>query len=80
MNWDVIWFASQFPLALFANDLDGPNFQEETRATLNLMAHNQIAIYPVDASGIAPTDSHDQIAASVHSDTITSSIEAGEKR
>jgi VWFA-related protein len=74
---NLIWFSSQFPLSLFAGDTDGPNFQEETRVTLDLLARNQIAVYPVDARGVPSQDSHAQIANSVHSDTVTSPGEAG---
>jgi VWFA-related protein len=74
---NLIWYSSQFPLSLFASDSDGLNFQTETKATLNLLAHNQIAIYPVDARGVASQDSHNQLADSVHSDTITSPTESG---
>jgi hypothetical protein len=74
---NLIWFSSQFPVSLFAADTDGPNFQEETKATLDLLARDQIAVYPVDARGVPSQDSHTQIATSVHSDTVTSPIEAG---
>jgi VWFA-related protein len=74
---NLIWFASQFPLSLFAADTDGPNFQEETRATLDLLAHDQIALYPVDGRGVPYQDSHAQLANSPHSDTVTSPQEAG---
>ena len=74
---NLIWFASQFPLSLFAADTDGPNFQEETKATLDLLAHDQIALYPVDGRGVPYQDSHAQIANSPHSDTVTSPQEAG---
>jgi VWFA-related protein len=74
---DLIWFASQFPLSLFADDSAGPNYQAETKATLDLLAHDQIAIYPVDARGVALQDSYSSLGTSVHSDTITSATEAG---
>ncbi len=74
---NLIWFASQFPLSLFAADTDGVNFQEETRETLDLLAHDQIALYPVDGRGVPYQDSHAQIASSPHSDTVTSPQEAG---
>jgi VWFA-related protein len=74
---NLIWFSSQFPVSLFAADTDGPNFQEETKATLDLLARDQIAVYPVDARGVPAEDSHAQLATSVHSDTVTSPIEAG---
>jgi VWFA-related protein len=74
---NLIWFSSEFPLSLFAADTDGPNFQEETKTTLELLARDQIAVYPVDARGVPSQDSHAQLATSVHSDTITSPIEAG---
>ena len=74
---NLLWFSSEFPLSLFAADTDGPNFQEETRTTLDLLARDEIAVYPVDARGVPAQDSHAQLATSVHSDTITSPIEAG---
>ena len=74
---NLIWFSSQFPLSLFASETDGLSYQEETKATLNMLAQNQIAVYPVDARGVPSQDSHAQLTTSVHSDTITSSIEAG---
>jgi VWFA-related protein len=74
---NLIWFASQFPLSLFAADTDGVNFQEETKATLDLLAHDQIALYPVDDRGVPYQDSHAQIGNSPHSDTVTSPQEAG---
>jgi VWFA-related protein len=74
---NLIWFASQFPLSLFAADTDGPNFQAETKATLDLLARDQIALYPVDGRGVPYQDSHAQLANSPHSDTVTSAMEAG---
>jgi VWFA-related protein len=74
---NLIWFSSAFPLSLFASDTDGPSYQEESKATLDLLAHNQIAVYPVDARGVPYQDSHAQLSTSPHSDTITSPMEAG---
>jgi VWFA-related protein len=74
---NLIWFASQFPLSLFAADTDGVNFQAETKETLDLLAHDQIALYPVDGRGVPYQDSHAQIGNSPHSDTVTSPEEAG---
>lgn len=74
---NLIWFSSQFPVSLFASETDGIDFQEKTKETLDLLARDQIAVYPVDARGVPAADSHAQLANSVHSDTITSSIEAG---
>lgn len=69
---NIIWFSSEFPLSLFASETDDPGFQEETRATLELMAQNQIAIYPVDARGVAIGDSHTMMTDSLYTDTVTS--------
>ena len=74
---NLIWFSSQFPLSLFASETDPISFQEETKGTLDMLAQNQIAVYPVDARGVPSQDSHAQLTTSVHSDTITSSVEAG---
>jgi VWFA-related protein len=70
---NIIWFSSQFPLSLFADESQGAPFEEETKATIELMAHNQIAIYPVDARGVAFSDSHGAISTSPHSDTVSDS-------
>jgi VWFA-related protein len=74
---NLIWFSSEFPVSLFASDIEGPNYREESKTTLDLLAHDQIAVYPVDARGVPSQDSHAQLADSVHSDTITSPTEAG---
>lgn len=74
---NLLWFASEFPLSLVTTDTDDLKYQEESKETLNLLARNQIALYPVDARGVAPSDSHTQLGASEHSDTITSTAEAG---
>ncbi|HLI75945.1 MAG TPA: VWA domain-containing protein, partial [Acidobacteriaceae bacterium] len=74
---NLIWFSGMFPLSLFAEQNDGPNFQAETKATLDLLAHNQIAVYPVDARGVALEDSHAASGTGVHSDTVTSPTESG---
>jgi hypothetical protein len=74
---NLIWFSSQFPVSLFASEMDGLDLREETKATLDLLARNQIAVYPVDARGVPYQDSHTQLANSPHSDTVTSPMEAG---
>lgn len=74
---NLIWFSSEFPVSLFTSEGDPVNYQEETKATLNLLAQDEIAVYPVDARGVPYGQSHVQLADSVHSDTITSSIDAG---
>jgi VWFA-related protein len=72
---NLIWFSSMFPLSLYAQPTDGLNFQDETKATLNLMAQNQIAIYPVDARGVATQDSHEMISTEAYSPATSSSNE-----
>lgn len=74
---NLIWFAAQFPVSLFSDDMDDPKFEDETKATLDMLAREQIALYPVDSRGVPYGDSHTQLATSVHSDTITSPTEAG---
>ena len=70
---NLIWFSSAFPLSLFAQELDGVNFQQETRTTLDLLARNQIAVYPVDARGVAANDSHAALGDSVRGDATSTS-------
>jgi VWFA-related protein len=53
---NLIWFSGGFPLTFFVAKDDGPNYTSEVKTTLNLMAHNQIAIYPVDVRGVVVPD------------------------
>ncbi len=63
---NLIWFSGMFPLSLFPEETDGPNLWEKTKATLDLLAHDQIAVYPVDARGVPWSDSHTYVGTSVH--------------
>ena len=58
---NLIWFSSQFPLPLFASDPNAIYYQEETKATLDTLAQNQIAVYPVDARGVPANDAKFQV-------------------
>lgn len=75
---NLIWFASQFPVSLFADDsAGGVSFHEGTKSTLELLAQNQVAVYPVDARGVALENSHGMLSNSEKSDTVTSTIDTG---
>jgi VWFA-related protein len=74
---NLIWFSSEFPVSLFASETDDVSYRDQSKTTIDLLAHDQIAVYPVDARGVPAQDSHAQLADSVHSDTLTSSTEAG---
>jgi VWFA-related protein len=43
---NIIWFASEFPLSLFPSKDGADAYVEEARDTINLLARNQIAVYP----------------------------------
>jgi VWFA-related protein len=49
---NIIWFASEFPLSLFPSKDGEDAYVEEARNTINLLARNQIAVYPVDTSAL----------------------------
>jgi VWFA-related protein len=53
---NLIWFSGTFPLSLFPSGEDVPSYAEEAKATLDLVAQDQIAIYPVDVRGAVATD------------------------
>ena len=55
---NLIWFSGTFPLSLFPTDADVPSYTEEVKATLDLVAQDQIAIYPVDVRGVVVQDFH----------------------
>ncbi len=70
---NLIWFSSAFPLSFFADENDGARFREETKATMDLLAHNQIAVYPVDARGVSVADARGAISDGVRNGATTGS-------
>jgi VWFA-related protein len=54
----LIWFASEFPLSLFPSRDETEEYQVAARKTLELFADNQIAVYPVDTSGVVVAESY----------------------
>jgi VWFA-related protein len=55
---NLIWFSGGFPLALFPTKDDVPSYRQEIKTTLDKMAQDQIAIYPVDARGVLIGNPH----------------------
>jgi VWFA-related protein len=55
---NLIWFSGGFPLTLFPTKDDLPTYSQEIKATLDMMAEDQIAIYPVDARGVLLGNPH----------------------
>ena len=53
---NLIWLSSMFPLSLFPSKDDTEVYREEVKRTLELLARNQIAVYPVDVSGVVLTE------------------------
>ncbi len=49
---NLMWISGNFPLALFASDNEVESYQAKTRQMLDLLAQDQIAVYPVDAQGV----------------------------
>jgi VWFA-related protein len=49
---NLIWIASMFPLDLFPSITDTEQYRDAAKKTLDLLAANQIAVYPVDVSGV----------------------------
>ena len=53
---NLVWFSGSFPLAQFANNsLDSPSLGSDEsafRQTSVLLAHSQVAVYPVDCRGV----------------------------
>jgi len=54
----LIWFASQFPLALFPSLDETEEYQRAAKKTIDLLAENQIAVYPVDTSGVVLAETY----------------------
>ncbi len=55
---NLIWFSGGFPLSLAVSEMDGARYSEEIKSTLDLLASNQIAIYPVDVRGVVYGNKH----------------------
>ncbi|MGA2535279.1 MAG: VWA domain-containing protein [Terracidiphilus sp.] len=53
---NLIWFSSSFPISILSNgdvpENTRPGYVDEFRETVNLFAHNQIAVYPIDTRGL----------------------------
>lgn len=49
---NLIWFSSKFPLSLIPSLSETESYRNEVKTTLNMLADEQIAVYPVDASGV----------------------------
>ena len=49
---NLIWFSGTFPLTLFPTNDDSPTYADQIKTTLDMIAQDQIAIYPVDARGV----------------------------
>ena len=55
---NLIWFSGGFPLQLTPTKEDVPDYAAKMRSTLDLVAREQIAIYPVDGRGVVVADWH----------------------
>jgi VWFA-related protein len=69
---NLIWFSGGFPLSLFAGDDDPPSYAQQVKATLDMMAQDQIAIYPVDANGVLTANPHAPTGATGNDSGMTS--------
>ncbi|MGH9587774.1 MAG: VWA domain-containing protein, partial [Acidobacteriaceae bacterium] len=49
---NLIWFSSEFPVSLIPRIEETESYRNEIKQTLNMLADEQIAVYPVDASGV----------------------------
>ena len=55
---NLMWISGGFPLALFASDDEVESYQAKTRQMLDMMAQDQIAVYPVDARGVVVEETY----------------------
>ncbi|HEY0784773.1 MAG TPA: VWA domain-containing protein [Acidobacteriaceae bacterium] len=49
---NIIWLSGAFPLSLFASPEEVESYQDKTRQMLDLLARDQISVYPVSARGV----------------------------
>lgn len=54
---NLLWFSSSFPISILPNGEAPENLRpayiEEFQETVNLLAHNQVAVYPIDSRGLS---------------------------
>ena len=55
---NLIWFSSKFPIWLFESLESTVPLRAMAKKTLNLLADDQIAVYPVDATGLPTYESY----------------------
>lgn len=55
---NLIWFASEFPLSLIPNTAEPDAYLNEVKKTIDLLATNQVAVYPVDTSGVVLAETY----------------------
>jgi VWFA-related protein len=60
---NLVWIAGSFPLAIFANGVGDPArvtaTPEQASATARALNRANLAVYPLDSSGVAPTPTMD---------------------
>ena len=64
---NLIWFSGSFPIDVLPDKIAAPmnpfdtaaNYEKELRETVDLLARSQVAVYPIDARGIATSPSFD---------------------
>jgi VWFA-related protein len=60
---NLVWIAGSFPLAIFANGVGDParvtSTPEQASATARALNRANLAVYPLDSSGVAPTPTMD---------------------
>jgi VWFA-related protein len=53
---NLIWFSASFPVSFVPNGRErwarSPDLDDEFKEMVNLLAHNQVAVYPIDARGL----------------------------
>lgn len=73
---NLLWCSSSFPIAIQPDGLEPadvlPGFVEEFHQTVDLLAHSQVSVYPMDAHGLnaepwfgAPTASGNSVLANI---------------
>ncbi len=49
---NLIWLAGTFPLSLFPRKEDPREYQDDIRAEINVLTRAEVAIYPINVSGV----------------------------
>jgi VWFA-related protein len=74
---NLIWLAGTFPLALFPRKEDPVEYQDDIRAEINVLTRAEVAVYPINVSGVPVNPPGQLTGARVHGGAANQNVLSG---